>query len=181
MRYSPGKSVIIGAVLFASGLVFSADVDRTPLIRANQLRLSQRYEEAKQIYSSWLSSHVDDGDACFELGYTIYLQSCSESDPAAAASLRRKGREMGLRAEKLKCENPLLPLLLSSTNEHGADLRASYSPKPAVNELIKQAEAAYAKGQMDEALAGYQSALKLDPLAYKAALFSGDVFFSRQD
>lgn len=175
------QSFSSAAFILLCGLAFAAETAAPPLERAHQLRLSQRFEEAKQIYSDWLATHSDDGNACFELGYTIYLQACAESDPATATALRRKAWELGAKAERLKSDSVLLPSLLALTDANGTDLQASYSPKPAVNDLIKRAEAAFAKGQMDEALSDYQAALAIDPLAYNAAVFSGDVYFSRND
>src|SRR5947207_3047633 len=43
------------------------------------------------------------------------------------------------------------------------------------------AEAAYARGSLDDAFKLYQQALAVDPKLYYAALFSGDVMMQKED
>jgi tetratricopeptide (TPR) repeat protein len=45
---------------------------------------------------------------------------------------------------------------------------------------MQKAEAAFSRGNMDEALELYQQALKIDPKLYYAALFSGDVYSHKE-
>jgi tetratricopeptide (TPR) repeat protein len=44
---------------------------------------------------------------------------------------------------------------------------------------MEKGEAAFSTGRLNDALAAYQSALKLDPKLYHAALFSGDVYMQQ--
>jgi tetratricopeptide (TPR) repeat protein len=50
-----------------------------------------------------------------------------------------------------------------------------------VQAIMQQGEAAFAKGDMDAAIAAYAQALVLDPHQYNAALFTGDVYFKKKN
>ena len=77
----------------------------------------------------------------------------------------------------------MVELLLASVDANGTDLRDSrnFSAVPDAAKLIKEAEQAFAAHKLDDAFELYQRALKIDPRSYSAALFSGDVFFVRDE
>lgn len=58
---------------------------------------------------------------------------------------------------------------------------AKYSDDPEVHRLVSQGEAAFAKGNLDEAKDWYIRAVVLDPKNYDAALFAGDIYFRKKD
>ena len=63
-------------------------------------------------------------------------------------------------------------------------LEAAAHPEAAKHQFearMAKAEAAFAKGDLDTALAAYQEIVATDPTSYEARLFSGDVYFRRGD
>jgi tetratricopeptide (TPR) repeat protein len=58
---------------------------------------------------------------------------------------------------------------------------ASFSSRADVDALMKDGEAAFAKGDLETAISSYQKASALDPKQYMAALFIGDCYFKKPD
>jgi tetratricopeptide (TPR) repeat protein len=82
-------------------------------------------------------------------------------------------RTEALRAQSLGDESNLLHSLLDNM----ASMQA-YEPSQEAKE-IADAEAAFARGDHDKALAGYEAVAAANPLSYSARLFAGDVHFLR--
>jgi tetratricopeptide (TPR) repeat protein len=171
----------LAAVFLARGAVETAAP--VELLAARRLRQEMRYEDAKRMFAAWLRTHPDDAQAHFDYGYTLFLQAAAEKNESNATALRKAAHAEGATARKLGCTDALTDLLLSAVDENGADLRnpRQYSTDPEAAKRVEAAEQAYAAHKLDEALALYQQALQLDPRCYHAALFSGDVYFSRAD
>lgn len=153
------------------------------LRHASELRKSARYEEARAVYEADLRSNPDSGRLHFEIAYTLYLESYGEGTSARGKALRRQAYQLSHKAAALGFSDGVLDMLLTGIDEDGRDLSlsAAYSPKPEADAAIKQAEKLYSQGHLDEALEFYQQALTVDPRAYAAVLFSGDVFFTKKD
>jgi tetratricopeptide (TPR) repeat protein len=49
------------------------------------------------------------------------------------------------------------------------------------NPIMSAAEAAFSRGDLDAALAGYQALAAEDPKSYEARLFAGDIYFRKHD
>jgi tetratricopeptide (TPR) repeat protein len=94
--------------------------------------------------------------------------------------LSKRARAAFVRAKELNIQEPVVDALIASIPLDGS-LGQSFSENIAANSLMTQAEAFYSRGKLDEALGNYQKALTLDPRLYHAALFSGDVFMSKDD
>jgi tetratricopeptide (TPR) repeat protein len=58
---------------------------------------------------------------------------------------------------------------------------SNFSDDPEVHRLVAQGEAAFAKGNVDEAKDWYIRAVVLDPKNYDAALFAGDMYYRKKD
>lgn len=71
---------------------------------------------------------------------------------------------------------PLLAALIVSASPAPAQTQ-EVSTKKAIDEAMREAEAAFAQGEFPRALENYQRALLLDPKRYEAALFIGDIYF----
>jgi tetratricopeptide (TPR) repeat protein len=160
----------------------SADTLSVPepdLKLALQLRSDLRYEAAKEVFRAWLARHPDDGQAFFDFGYTLYLQSVGEHNAARATALRQEAFAAATEARKLKCTDPLLDMIFTSVDANGADLRdpSLFSAKPEAAALIKDGEQAFTSGKYQIALTAYTKAFEIDPRSHSAALFIGDVHF----
>lgn len=78
------------------------------------------------------------------------------------------------RARSLGDASPLLQMMLVSLAKPQA---AAGSGNP----MLDAAEAAFAKGDLDGALAGYQALAAMDPKSYVARLYAGDVLFRKHE
>lgn len=70
----------------------------------------------------------------------------------------------------------IIALLLISASTALAQAQ-DVPPKKNVDEVMREGETAFAKGDFPRALESYQLALLLDPKRYEAALFIGDIYF----
>jgi uncharacterized protein HemY len=77
-------------------------------------------------------------------------------------------------AKSLGDSTDLLQLILDRTANPDA-AQNNIGPK------LQVAEAAFARGDLDAALAGYQDAAADDPTSYEARLYAGDVYFRKHD
>ncbi|HKW16443.1 MAG TPA: hypothetical protein VJO35_02935 [Terriglobales bacterium] len=105
-----------------------------------------------------------------------YAQTLTDSDLRKKARVR--ARSILLSAQALGDTSDLLQTLLRNLPEDGTF--SAYSDKKEVDAAMQQAEADFARGDLDKARQGYMRAYLLDPKAYYAALFIGDTFFKQQ-
>lgn len=109
--------------------------------------------------------------------YCILEYSKTLSNLEERKAARRKARSLGVEAKKQGDEGELIQVLLSIP-EDGSDLK--FSGRADVDEAMKAAEAARAKGNLDQARQGYLRVLELDPKNYDATVYVGDVYFSER-
>lgn len=145
--------------------------------RAFQLYKDGKFIDALPLFEKLAARYPQD-PAVFEmygmmmLGQTAYLK-----DAAARKEARKRGRELLVQAQKLGANSTLLKSMLESVPPDGGDDRG-FSSKKEVDEVMREGEAAFLKGDMAKALELYQHAFELDPALYEAALYIGDVYFN---
>jgi tetratricopeptide (TPR) repeat protein len=91
---------------------------------------------------------------------------------------RARARKLADEAQAAGDESNLVKIVLSVPEDGG---EMAFSGTAEVQAAMQQGEAAFAKGDMDAAIAAYARALALDPHQYDAALFTGDVYFKKKD
>ena len=139
-----------------------------------------RYTEALPLLERIVTVDPKDARMHFLLGFALQGQATQSKDNAARRALRVRARQAFVKAKDLGITEPIIDGLIEAIPADGTDSR-SFSPHVEANALMLQAEGRFSQGKLDEALANYQRALKLDPKLYYAALFSGDVFTHRGD
>lgn len=114
-------------------------------------------------------------------GYAILLanKAYAAPDPAAARQLRKRAHEFATAAQQGGSKHVLIPLLLREILPDGSQVPPQLSANPKVNDLLRDAEAKFARHDLDGALEGYQQALREDPHCAAALVFGGDVHFVR--
>ena len=104
-----------------------------------------------------------------------YAQTLSNVELRKKARIR--ARSILLKAQALGDNSDLLQTLVRQIPEDGSI--SAFSDKKEIDEAMQNAEADFARGNLDKARQGYMRAYLLDPKQYYAALFIGDTFFKQ--
>lgn len=138
-----------------------------------------RYIDAYPLFQKL--QQADPGNAVVKshLCFTLFTLSAVKDDPQEAAQVRVQARKCLLEAQAMGAKDPMIQVLLDSIPQNGGG--PAYSNRKDVDSAMKSGEAAFAKGDLDEAVQSYQWALLLDPKQYYAALFMGDVDFRKKE
>ena len=139
-----------------------------------------KYTEALPLLEKIVAAEPDNAQMHFYLGFALIGQANSTKDIAEARALRVRARAAFVKAKELDIQEPLADALIASIPLNGSEGPA-FSQNIGADALMKEAEAFFSQGKLDEALGNYQEALELDPKLYHAALFSGDVFLRKED
>lgn len=106
------------------------------------------------------------------LGYAQTL-----SDVELPKKARVRARSILLKAQALGDNSDLLQTLLRDLPEDGSF--GAFSDKKDVDQAMQQAEADFARGDLEKARQGYMRVHLLDPKQYYAALFIADTYFKQ--
>jgi tetratricopeptide (TPR) repeat protein len=159
-----------------NGAAASQDPDRATAIQSFK---DGKYEDALPLLQSQAAAHPGDPMIQEMLGGALLAHSVTLQDPEARRQVRIAARGALLRAKALGDSSNYINVVLPQLPEDGGG--DAYSPRQDVDNAMRAAEAAFGKGDMDGALAGYQQVLRLDPQNYLAMLYSGDVYFKQRD
>jgi tetratricopeptide (TPR) repeat protein len=152
------------------------DQDRKTALALYQ---QNRFEDALPLFEQLTVAHPKDIILLEGLGTCLLAHAVSVSDPEMRRQTRLRARDAFLRAQKLGDNSNYLQTELQQIPEDGSV--PAYSDRKEVDDAMRTAEAAFARGDFPGALAGYAEVLRLDPQNYQAALFSGDVCFKHKD
>jgi tetratricopeptide (TPR) repeat protein len=104
-----------------------------------------------------------------------YAQTLPEVE--ARKKARSRARTILLKAQALGDTSDLSQTLIRGIPEDGSF--SAFSDKKEVDKAMQEAEADFARGDLDKARQGYMRAYLLDSGQYYAALFIGDTFFKQ--
>lgn len=145
---------------------------------AAELYRQGKFLDALPILEKLRAENSKDIQVLEELSFATLAHSATLSDAAARREERMKARKLALEAQAAGGNSNLMKTLLELP-EDGSE--SSFSNNPEVEAIMREGEAAFAKSDMEGAVAAYQRALVLDPKQYSAALFLGDVYFKQND
>ena len=148
--------------------------------KVRDLTDQNKYTEALPLLEKLVVAEPNNAQMHFYLGFALIAQANSTKDPAQGKALRVRARAAFVRAKELDIQEPLAEALIASIPLDGSEGPA-FSQNIGADALMKEAEAFFSQGKLDDALRNYQRALELDPKLYHAALFSGDVFLQKED
>ena len=142
------------------------------------------YEKGRHLEALPLFQHLDEIDpnnaaVKAHLGFTLIALAVTKSDPQERAQIRIRARKCLLDARALGDKSNLVQVLLDGLPEDGGS--SSFSSRSDVEEAMREGETAYAKGDLDQAIAAYERASLLDPSQYYAALFTGDAYYKKKE
>jgi tetratricopeptide (TPR) repeat protein len=151
-------------------------------LKAKVFELTEKtnYLEALPLLEKIVVAEPNNARMHFYLGFALIAHANNTKDVDRRIALSKRARAAFIRAKELNIEEPVVDALIESIPLDGS-LGQTFSENIAANSLMTQAEAFFSQGKLDDALRNYQKALTLDPRLYHAALFSGDVFMSKED
>ena len=148
--------------------------------QASELIKKQQYTDALPILERLVKAEPEDPQIHFHLGFALIAQATTTKDDAKRKELRVRARSAFIKSKELGIREPIVDAVIQNIPPDGSDGKA-FSQNVEANGLMKEAESLFSQGQLDDALANYQKALRLDPQLYEAALFSGDVYLHRDN
>ena len=185
---SPGIATFLAAVLlclsssFYCSTVSAQTGESIAELKAKIAELTRqtKYTEALPLLEKVVVAEPENAQMHFLLGFALIARANNTKDVDQRIALSKRARAAFIRAKELNIEEPVVDALIESIPLDGS-LGQTFSENIAANSLMTQAEAFFSQGKLDDALRNYQKALTLDPRLYHAALFSGDVFMSKED
>jgi tetratricopeptide (TPR) repeat protein len=170
-------AVVIAFLLaaVASAQPPASDADRK---QALELYDQHRMAEARPLLEKLAAERPDDMVVHERLGMCLAALAGGIKDPDERKQTVLKARAALLRAKALGDDSNLLQTLLGSLPEDG--VLSDFSTRREVDDLMKAAEAEFAKGNLDRACEGYVKAFELDPTLYQAPLFAGDTRYKQK-
>jgi tetratricopeptide (TPR) repeat protein len=175
-----GLFLILFLLLISAREVPAQQEDSYQARRAEALRLydSNKFVDALALLQKLHEENSTDTVVLERLSFATLAHSATLEDAAARKSERAKAKKLALEAKAQGDNSNLLKVVLEVPDDGGEE---AVSGSAAVQAVMQKAEAAFANGDFDAALAAYAQALALDPHEYNAALFSGDVYFKKGD
>jgi tetratricopeptide (TPR) repeat protein len=168
-------SLILTITLLAASLPAAAQES----VRAKAIDLYQRgrFVEALPLLEQVAAEHPEDPEILGAQGFALLAAAAAETDGEKKRAMRVRAKKTMLRARELGNKSNLMSVA-DDLPDDGAE--PHYSQDVAVDRAMQEAEADFVKGRYDEAIAGYEKVLALDPKNYHATLFLGDVLYKEK-
>ena len=135
--------------------------------------------QALPLFADLAKKNPDDIAVHEAYGACLIADASGTTDDGKAKQERAHAYQVLQHAKQLGDNSDLLNVLLAGLSPDGS--MPGFSGNQEVEQAMRQGEAAFARGDLDNAVAGYTHALLLDPKQYYAALFIGDVYFKKGD
>lgn len=148
--------------------------------RAFELIDQGNFALAQTLFEELSKENSNDAPVMFGLGFTTLATSNNIKDPEARRKARLAARQALLRSKELGLESELLDAALVSIPPDGSD-SLKFSKNPEADKAMQEGEAAFTRGDLDEAIKAYTRAYTLDPKIYEAPLFIGDMYYHKKD
>jgi tetratricopeptide (TPR) repeat protein len=164
-------------VLLATAAAVSAQ-DASERQRALDLYESSQYAAALPLLERVAQANPNDVAVLSRLGFVLYATSTAEKNAPTRQQMRDRARTILLRSKSLGDDSNLTSIALDAlSSKDVADV--TFSNIRAADAAIREGEAAFVRGELDQALSSYKHALELDPNLYEAALYAGDMEFKK--
>lgn len=149
--------------------------------RAFELFDKAQYQEALPLLERLSAANPSDGAIAVRLGFSIFANSKTIKDAEARRKERVRARAALVRAKELGVRDELMEALLGALPPDGGERESeSFSTNKEADESMRAGEAAFVRGETEQAVAAYERALKFDPKLYEAPLFAGDAYFKNK-
>ena len=135
--------------------------------------------DALPILEKLAAIEPDNSETHLMLGFALIAKVRTSNDQKEIAQILIRARQAFIKAKELGNPEPKLDAFIENIPKDG--VIEMTAPNSEAEKLMEEAESFFAQGKMDEALKKYQKAFQLDPKLYNAALYSGDVYVSKED
>jgi len=146
--------------------------------RAFDLLEESKYIQALPLFEKLAAQKPDDPQVAYWLGFLHILKANDVKEPAERKAERKRGRDYLVRAKQLGASDELSESVLQSVPVDGGD-DPTLSNNAAADAAVKDAEASFARGELDKAIRSYGLAFQLDPKLYTAPLYAGDMEYRK--
>jgi tetratricopeptide (TPR) repeat protein len=167
--------ILTGYVAQAQTASSSVEQDRT---RAMELYEQNNFKEAMPLLESLAEQFPKDIVVQERLGMCILGNAAHMVDQEQRRQERLRARKVLLHAKELGDDSNMIQVLLEQVPEDGS--AGAFSDNKEIEQIMRDAEAAFTKGDMKGAIDGYVKAIILDPNLYTAALFAGDAYYKQK-
>jgi tetratricopeptide (TPR) repeat protein len=147
---------------------------------ALKLYNENNYTAALPVLETLAAANPKDRDVLEALGLVLIGSATGSKDVVGRQRARARGRSFLVRAKELRADSLLLSEMLLTIPEDGGN-ESIFSTRKAVDDAMREGEAAFAANQTSKAIEAYGRALALDPQLYEAALFLGDAYFKSKE
>lgn len=148
--------------------------------RADALLKQMNFVEALPLLEKLAQLEPNDAETHYYLASALIGQAANTRDDEARKALRVRSRNEFIKAKQLGVSFANIDAMIQSLPVDGSD-GGAFSTDHSANDLMKEGEAFFSQGKLDDALKSYQNALQLDPTLYDAALFSADVYLQKRN
>ncbi len=150
----------------------------TARLHAFQLMEESKYTEAVPILEKLAAQNPKDGQVLYGLAFSLLVSERNLEDPTARKQMRARARSFFVRAKEAGESDTLSEKVLNSVPPDGGE-DSTFSRNAVADVAMREAEAAFSRGDLDKALESYARALQLDSKLYEAAVFAGDMEFKK--
>ena len=178
------KRILSGICLisiFLTGALVTVDGrPQDPAERQHALEVydSQNLVAALPLLEKVALSYPNDPVVLSRLGFALYANSIDQKDPARRQEMRNRARSVLLKSQSLGDKSNLTQMTVDALAGPDSS-QIPFSKIQAAETAIREGEAAFTRGEMDQAIAAYKRALEADPQLYDAALYAGDSEFKK--
>ncbi|MBZ5521751.1 MAG: tetratricopeptide repeat protein [Acidobacteriia bacterium] len=146
--------------------------------QAMQLFEQGKRLEALPLLEELAQKNPKDEEVVVDLAASLVHHAATLTDQQAAGRERLRARDL---LEKSGSRTPLAQNLLQLLREMPASGDIQFSENPAVEQAMRDGEAAFSQRDFDKAIQHYAAALKLEPKNYAAALFIANAYDKKDD
>lgn len=172
--------VVAMAALLTAGCLLGEEPTKSNPERDHAFEVyhAGKYVEAMPLLEKLTADNPKDVAALEGLGVSMLGYAQTLTDPDLRKKARARARGILVQAQSLGDNSDLLNTLLQETPKDGSF--PTFSDQKDVDAAMQQAEADFARGDLEKARQGYLRAHVLNPKYYYASLFIGDTYFKQQ-
>jgi len=148
--------------------------------RAAALIKESRLPEAAPLLEKIVAAEPTSPKNHLDLAQALLALSANAKTDAEARQFRIRARAEFVKAKEFGTDYTNIDAMIGGLAVDGSK-PSDFTDNRNAEKVMEEAEAAFSRGDADEAFKLYQKALAIDPKLYFAALFSGDVMMQKND